>query len=168
MSVTVKGANLATTAVRTYIAGKLDGTLSDGPDDDTLVAALLVGPTGGRFHPMPLPQEMALPAISYSRYGAGTDVSPLGRDIPTVATTIRMQVKALCEGYDEEPIEQAADAINQLLDGRSATFDVSGYGTFYVESRRESELLTDLPPDDDGTVYQQLGGIYAFYVVRVG
>jgi hypothetical protein len=163
------GVTIGTTAARQFLVGKLRGTLSDGPTDDALVAALTASEVGGRIHGYPLPDELPLPAIVFSRYGGGDLSAPLGRAGTgrTAATTILMQVKAICEGYDETPIIEPSSIIDQLLDARSGVVD-TGLGTFYVEVTRESELLTDLPPEEDGTIYQQLGGVYSFYVSRVG
>lgn len=167
------GNDLATSAAKEFVFGRLRGTYSDGLADDALAAELLAGPTGGRIHSYPIPDDIALPVVAMMRYGSRDDPSPLGRNVPSVATTVRLQVKAICEGYSESPIESAASIVNQLLDGRSAIVDVSrpdggSYGTYSVEATRESDLLTDLPPETDGTPYQQLGGVYNFFVVRVG
>lgn len=171
---TIKGVDLGTSAAKQFVVSRVRGSLSFGPEDDARVAALITGPTGGRVHGWPIPTDLVpLPAITFGRYGSIDRPTPLGHGIPNVLTTVRLQVKAVCEGYDESPIEEAAAIVNQLLDGAQALIDLTksgggSYGTFYVECSRESELLTDLPPDDDGTVYQHLGGIYAFNVSRVG
>jgi hypothetical protein len=167
------GVDLGTSAAKQFVVGKLRGAYSETPDDSEAVAELLTGPTEGRVHASPVPDTYPLPFVTFVRYGGGDDPSPIGRNQPTVATTVRLQVKAICEGYDDSPIEAAAAMINRLLDGSSALVDLTkqgggSYGTFYVECNRESELLTDLPPEDDGTVYQQLGGVYAFFVTRAG
>lgn len=167
------GVSIGTVAAQQFIVQRLRGDVSDGPDDDVLAAELLAGPTGGRVHKIPIPNEYTFPVIGFERYGAGTDTAPIGRGMPTVLTTIRQQIKALCVGYDQSPIEAAADLIDRLLNAKANIIDISkpeggSYGTYHVECSRESELLTELPPDSDGTVYQQLGGIYAFTVSRVG
>jgi hypothetical protein len=170
----IKGATIATSAAKQFIVGRIRGTISDGPEDDALVARLVTLATGTRIHTIPLPDSVPLPAFGMSRYGGGNDAGPIGQNLPTVATTIRMQVKAICEGYDESPIEEPAAILDELLNGRVATIDVRSaddlvsYGTFYVECSRESELLQDLPEEPDGSVFQHIGGIYAFYVSRVG
>lgn len=164
------GASLGTIAARTFIVGRLRGTLAETVDEQALAAQLLAGPTGGRVHtlPFPDPDEFPLPAIGISRYGSNAvDTAPLGRNQPAVTSNIRFQVRAIVEGFDDTPIQGAADIMNQLLDGQTGLVDLAGYGTFNVECTRESELLTDLPPEDDGTVYQHLGGIYAFFVSRI-
>lgn len=168
-----KGASLATSAAKTFVVGKVRGTISDGPADEALVARLLTLPTATRIHSWPLPDSVPYPAFVIQRYGARDDTQPLGRNAPVVATTVRLQIKAVCEGYDESPIEEPAGILNELIDGKTAIVDVvngSGglYGTFYVECSRESELLVDLEPEPDGTPYQHQGGIYSFYVSRVG
>lgn len=168
------GADLATSAAKQFVVGRLRGTYSEGVLDAQRVAELVAGPTGGRVHSIPFPDHIPLPAIGITRYGAGSTATPLGAGQPSVAATIRLQIKAVCEGYDESPIEAAAAILNQLLDGHTALVDLTKpqgggtYGTFHVECSRESELLTDLPPEEDGTVYQHLGGIYTFFVTRVG
>jgi hypothetical protein len=153
-----KGVDLGTGAAKRFVVGKLRGTLSDGVDDDALVAALVSGPTGGRVHSYPIPEDIETPAIVFGRYGAVDEAGPIGRNTPVAAATIRLQIKAICEGYDDEVIEEAAGIVNQLLDGRNATLEVltaSGalYGTFYVECTRESELLID-PEPEDNAVFQ--------------
>jgi hypothetical protein len=164
-----KGVELGTSAAKQFVVGYLRGTLSDGPDDEELVERLIAGPTGGRVHGMPFPDDFEIPAIGFNRYGAVDSTAPIGRGMPTSAATIRLQIRAVCEGYDETPIEEAASILNQLLDGRANTVDLgSTLGAYYVECSRESELVIDLPPEEDETVYQQLGGVYSFYVTRTG
>lgn len=167
------GVAIGTVAAQQFIVQRLRGDLSDGPTDDALAAELLAGPTGGRVHKIPIPNEYRYPVIGFERYGAGNDSAPIGTGMPSVMTLVRQQVRAICDGYDQSPIEGAADLLDRLLNGKANVVDVTkpeggSYGTFYVECYRESELLTELPPDNDGTVYQQLGGIYAFTVSRVG
>lgn len=167
------GNDLATSAAKQFVVGRVRGVYQDDVNDATRVATLLAGPTGGRIHGSPMPDDVPLPALTFARYGSSDSLAPLGRNQPSVYTTVRLQVKAICEGYDESPIEEAAAILNQLLDGHTATVDLTkpgggSYGTFYVECSRESELLTDLPPEDDGSVYQHLGGVYSFGVTRVG
>lgn len=162
-----QGVTIGTTAARQFLVGRLNGTLSDGVNDDSLVARLTASAVAGRVHGYPLPDELPLPAIVFSRYGGGDLAAPLGKGQGAAATTVLMQVKAICEGYDETPIVEPSALIDELLSGAVGVVD-TGYGTFYVEVSRSSELLTDLPPEDDGTVYQQLGGVYSFYVSRAG
>lgn len=163
-----KGVSLGTSAVKEFIVGKVRGTYSEGSDDDALVARIMASSTGGRIHGSPVPDEYEYPFTTFARYGGSDNATPLGRDRPTTATTVVMQVKTVCEGYDETPIEETAACVDELLNGRTGIVDLGNYGTFQVECSRESELLLDLPPDDDGTVYQQIGGIYEFLVTRVG
>lgn len=169
------GASLGTSAARAFIVGRLAGTLeaahaspSQIALDTALAAELFIGPTGGRVSNVPIPEFVTLPAIGLSRYGAGTSSAPIGSNVASVTSGMRMLVRAICEGYSSSPIERAADIINQLLDGREALVDLGGaLGSFSVDCTRESELLTDLPAEDDGTVYQHMGGIYAFFISRV-
>lgn len=167
----VKGVDLGTSAAKHFVRERLRGMLSDGAEDDQLVADLVTSATGGRLHGYPLPDTLELPATVYAKYGATDDLRPLGRDMPVVAATIRLQIKTICAGFDDTVIEEPAGIVNQLLDGKQATVEVlksNGdlYGTFYVECNRESELLMDAEPTEN-EAYQELGGIYAFHVTRV-
>jgi len=170
-----QSASLGTSAARAFVFGRLRGTLdaanatpSQIALDTALAAELLLGPTGGRVSNTPIPEFVPFPAIGISRYGAGISSGPIGSNTPSVTSGLRLMVRAICTGYSLEPIERAADILNVLLDGRSALVDLEGgLGTFSVDCTRESELLTDLPAEDDGTVYQHLGGIYAFFMSRV-
>lgn len=169
----VQGANLATSAAKQFVVGRVRGVYVSKPEDAALTATLMAGPTGGRIHGWPVPDSVPYPAIVVQRYGSQDVTGPLGRAQPNVASTVRLQVKAICEGYDESPIEEAASILNQLLDGHAAVVDLTNpnggsYGTFYVECNRESELLTDLPVEPDGTPFQHMGGIYNFFVSRTG
>lgn len=166
------GVSIGTVAAQQFVTQRLRGDVSDGPEDDALVMALMAGPTGGRVHKVPAPNEVLYPMIAFERYGGGDNATPIGRGMPTVMTTVRQQIKAICEGYDQGPIEEAAMILDQLLNAKSNVIDVTkleggSYGTFYVECVRESELLIE-PPIEQDTVFQQLGGIYAFTVSRIG
>lgn len=165
------GTDTATTAAKAFIVGRLRGTYSNGVEDDLAVAALMAGPTQGRVHGWPVPDEWALPLITFARNGAGRDAGPIGAGSRTAASYITFQVKAVCEGYDDTPIIEAGALINTLLDGQTAIVDLqsiaASLGSYSVECMRESELLTDLPIEDDGTVFQHNGGVYSFFVTRV-
>ena len=164
----IKGADIATAAARRYVVGRLRGELNTAAGDAALVASLVAGPTGGRVHSWPLPDDYPLPAIMFSRYGAGSDIGPIGAGTPSVLATVQFQVRAVCEGYDDTPVIEPAAIINQLLDGKYGAVDLlPDLGTYNVEAQRVSELLTDLPVEADGTPYQHMGGIYSFLVMRV-
>jgi hypothetical protein len=164
---------LGSAAAQTFIVGRIRGTLSDGPQDDELTAMLDGSATGRRIHQMPFPDDWPLPSFGFARYGGG-DVGPVGG--PVAAQNLLYQVGAIIAGFDDTPILGPANVMNTLLDGRSAIVDVSVEvspgntvnGTFSVECVRESEFLTDLPPEEDGSVYQRQGGVYAFFVSRLG
>lgn len=147
---------------------RLRGELVIEAEDVTNVAALVAGPTGGRVHSWPIPDDYPLPATVFSRYGAGSDVGPIGSGFPSVLASVTFQIRAVCEGYDDTPVAEAAAIINRLLDGKYGIVDLdNNLGTYHVEATRESELLTDLPVEADGTPYQHMGGIYSFLVTRV-
>ena len=155
-------------AVETFIFGRLTGLLSQTPDDIALVRMLRQTPAEGRLHKWPVPDDYPLPHGTFYREGGDGDLGPIGG--PAVASNHRYQVKYVCEGFSTDPIDDAAAIANDLLDGASATIGIEthrGLTTFYVECIRLSELLLDLPPEEDGGVFQHVGGIYGFFVSRV-
>lgn len=122
-------------------------------------------PVGNRVHKSPVPDDMPLPYVTYLKRGA-FDVAPLGRGQPITASTLTYEVKGVDQGYETANIDEAADLIDAALDGATGTVILDD-GVYDITSRRVSELQTELPPEDDGTVYQHKGGIYEFTVCRV-
>lgn len=121
---------------------------------------------GNRVHKSPVPDDFTHPFLTYFKRGA-IDVGPIGRGLPTTASTLTYEVKAVDEGYDTSRIDEAAGLMDAALDGTNHTVEVDG-NWYDISVSRSSELEVELPPEENGTVYQHLGGIYDFYVARIG
>ena len=111
-----------------------------------------------KVHKAPVPREVTAPFIVYFREGAA-DIAPLGRGAQAQASILRYQVKVVDEGYDNAAILPIGEQLDVLLDGSEFTDDRGRELT----CSRISELLLDNTAEGD-TVYQQVGGIYEFYV----
>ncbi len=120
---------------------------------------------GTRIHKAPVPDDYPFPFITFLRRGAN-DMAPLGRGQQVTASTLTYEVKAVDQGYDTDRIDEPAGLLDGVLDGQTKTINVDG-GWYDITCRRVSELEVELPPEDDGTVYQHKGGIYEFQVCRV-
>jgi hypothetical protein len=158
----------ATPAAKQFIYERLTSMNPDRPSDELLaVAQLSATPVGSNIHPWPVDDDIPLPLITWTRQNS-TTVGPIGSRLPSAAETILFMVYAECEGDDDGPILEAADLMKYLLDGSSQTIIVPETGVGYaIQSIRTGEIPTDLPAEDDGTVYQRLGGLYELIVTRI-
>lgn len=127
---------------------------------------ILNTPVGNRIHKSPVPPDYETPYMTFLRRGA-QDTGPVGRGMPVVTSILTYEVKGVDIGFDTTAIEEAADIMDFLLDGTSEAVFVDG-NWYDISVTRTSELQVELPPEEDGTVYQHLGGIYDFYVSRIG
>lgn len=120
---------------------------------------------GDRVHKSPVPDDYGYPFLTYYRRGA-QDIGPIGRNAPSTVSMLTYEVKAVDIGFSSENIEETAQIMDAELDGLSTSIFVEDHW-YDISVRRTSELQVELPPEEDGTVFQQLGGIYEFYVARV-
>lgn len=118
---------------------------------------------GTRVHKSPVPDTITYPFLTFFRRNAQS-LGPVGSNLPAVAEILTYEVKGVDVGYSTHRIEDAASLLDIALDGRSYTVEVDGT-LYHVSVNRVSELQVELPPEDDGTVFQHLGGIYDFFVV---
>jgi len=160
----------ATLAAQAFTYGRLTGTLSDGPADDELVAALELTPVGSNIFPYLPDADSPYPFVAMVRDGDVSTLAPIG--FATVAWSVRYQVKTIDNQLDPVRIEYAAVLVDRLLDGKAATVALQSQsgqdlGTYYVEASALGALPIDLPPDDAGNVYQQLGSTYQYLISRL-
>lgn len=139
----------AATLVKTWIYSQLSTN-----------ATIQASAVGDRIHPWPIPDEFAVPYIVFLRRGAPFINGPLGQ--PANSVTIRFEVKVVDNGeYGDSRIADVAEQIQTSLDG----FSVDLAGGIYITSQLVSDLPLDLPVTDE-TAFNQLGGIYEFFVAQ--
>lgn len=117
-----------------------------------------------RIHKSPVPDSYPYPFLTFFKRGA-RDIGPIGSNLPTDASVLTYEVKGVDIGMSTARIEEAATIMDILLDGRSYAVEVGG-SLYHVTINRTSELQVELPPEDDGTIFQHVGGIYEFFVTR--
>lgn len=122
-------------------------------------SGILASPVGLNIHPWPVPEDMPYPFITSIKRGAPVVSGPIGGR--ATATTLRYEIKAVDQGYDNARILDAASEIFEAFDGVEIYLD----GGFTIYSQLESDLLTDLPLDG-GDAYTQLGGIYELMITE--
>lgn len=119
-------------------------------------------PVGTRVHKSPVPDSLTYPFLTFFKRNARS-LGPIGSNVPAVAEILTYEIKGVDVGYSTHRIEDAASLLDVALDGHSFTVEVDGT-LYHVSVNRVSELQVELPPEDDGTVFQHIGGIYDFFV----
>jgi hypothetical protein len=154
----------AVPAIERVSVGRLGGTMYADPTDQAeaapLVSELASLATGNRVHRMPAGPDVMFPFLGYVRRGVPVSDGFLGGPVDWVES--EYEIKAVDRDTSKQRIERPAAIILWLLDG--FTWPVDGV---LVECRLDTELLIDLPPADDGTIYVHAGGIYRFFVSRL-
>ena len=112
--------------------------------------ATLAGLIGARAYHGVAPAGAQYPFVVFQMLSGGNDLIALGA-IRIWAAPLFL-IKAVCKGSSSGPVEPVANRIDQLLHAKSGTV---ANGAIW-ECVRERPF--DLPTNEDGTVYQQLGG----------
>ena len=156
---------IATPAIERLIIGRALGEIYNGVTDQSesapMVAELAASPTGNHVHRLPAGPDITFPFLGYARRGIPVSDGFLGGPVSWVES--EYEIKAVDRNTSKQRIDRPSALLLWLLDG--FTWVTEG---LMVECSLASELLIDLPPADDGTIYVHAGGLYRFFVSRLG
>ncbi len=119
----------------------------------------LAGLIGNRAYHGVAPAQAQYPFVVFQMLSAGNDL--LGVGTARIWSAPLFIVKAVCKGSSTGPVEPVANRIDQLLHSAAGTVT---NGVIW-ECVRERPF--DLPTNENGVVYQQLGGEYRFLASQV-
>lgn len=123
--------------------------------NDPTVAGLI----GNRAYHGVAPAQAQYPFVVFQMLSAGNDLMTVGT--ARIWSAPLFIVKAVCKGSSTRPIEAIVNRIDQLLHAGSGAVT----NGVIVECVRERPF--DLPTNENGVVFQQLGGEYRVRVQQV-
>lgn len=119
----------------------------------------LAGLIGNRAYHGVAPAQAQYPFVVFQMLSAGNDLMTVGT--ARIWSAPLFIVKAVCKGSSTDPVEPVANRIDQLLHAAAGTVT---NGVIW-ECVRERPF--DLPTNENGVFYQQLGGEYRFLASQV-
>ncbi len=117
---------------------------------------VVLGLVGNRVYHAVAPADAQYPFVIFQLRSGGNDLRGVG--MTRIWAEPLYLIKAICKGTSSGSIEPVVNAIDAALHGKSGTVT----NGVIVECFRERPF--ELPTDENGTMYMQLGGEYHFRV----